>query len=237
MERKYTVYKHTSPEGKVYIGCTSINPKRRWGKRYPHNDMFSNDIEKFGWGNFKHEIIASRLTEDEAYDMEKELIHKYNTTDPSVGYNRSTGGRNSRGFHLNEEFKQKLREINTGKHHSEETRRKIREANTGRSHTKETKRKLSEMRFGENNPMYGKHPSEETRRKIGDARRGFHHTDEAKRKISEATSRKVMCIETGIIYESMQKAAQHTGATSNHIPSVCRGKRNTSGGYHWKYVD
>lgn len=30
-ERKYTVYKHTSPEGKVYVGCTSTSPKRRWG--------------------------------------------------------------------------------------------------------------------------------------------------------------------------------------------------------------
>ena len=24
-EKKYTVYKHTSPDGKVYVGCTSMN--------------------------------------------------------------------------------------------------------------------------------------------------------------------------------------------------------------------
>lgn len=28
-ERKYTVYKHSSPKGKVYVGCISTSPERR----------------------------------------------------------------------------------------------------------------------------------------------------------------------------------------------------------------
>jgi len=33
MENKnYCVYKHTSPNGKMYIGMTGQNPEKRWGK-------------------------------------------------------------------------------------------------------------------------------------------------------------------------------------------------------------
>ena len=32
MTNNYTVYKHTSPHGKVYIGITSQSPIRRWRK-------------------------------------------------------------------------------------------------------------------------------------------------------------------------------------------------------------
>ena len=34
----WTVYRHISPSGKIYIGITSRDPKRRWncGKSYEH---------------------------------------------------------------------------------------------------------------------------------------------------------------------------------------------------------
>jgi hypothetical protein len=47
--------------------------------------------------------------------------------------------------------------------------------------------------------------------------------------------RKVRCIDTGKIYENITLASQETGAT--HITSVCRGRRNISGGLKWEYVD
>ena len=51
-ERKYTVYKHSSPEGKVYVGYTSTSPERRWGANrcgYKFNNTMYDDIQKFGW--------------------------------------------------------------------------------------------------------------------------------------------------------------------------------------------
>ena len=49
----YTVYKHITPSGKVYIGITSIKPDKRWnrGKGYKDNIYFSNAINKYGWDN------------------------------------------------------------------------------------------------------------------------------------------------------------------------------------------
>lgn len=91
----YTVYKHTAPNGKVYIGITKQRPERRWGKGgrgYKENDYFYRAIQKYGWDNFKHEIIAENLTEEEAGLMEIDLISQHRSVDRSCGYNRHAGG-------------------------------------------------------------------------------------------------------------------------------------------------
>lgn len=54
----------------------------------------------------------------------------------------------------------------------------------------------------------------------------------------KARSIPVQCIETGIIYPSASEAARQVPKTSqSKICMVCRGQRNTCGGYHWRYVD
>lgn len=221
---QHSVYKLTSPKGKVYIGCTGEKPEDRWSKGYVHNSELSNDIREFGFDNFEHEVVRSNLHEDNAYELEKELIHKYNSTNPDYGYNKSTGGR----YNYGHSFK-----------HTEEARKKISEAGIGRRHTEESKRKLSEGRRGENNPMYGKHPSEETRRKLSEARRGENNPRYGVKQAEPINTRpkRIMCVETGKIYDSINKASIDTGWSVSYISLVCSGKRNSTSGYHWKYVD
>lgn len=93
MSNCYCVYKHTSPEGKVYIGTTSQCPESRWrgGLGYADNIRFLADILDFGWRNFVHEIVESGLTAKEAYVLEAELIEASGSTDPRFGYNVSPG--------------------------------------------------------------------------------------------------------------------------------------------------
>lgn len=49
--------------------------------------------------------------------------------------------------------------------------------------------------------------------------------------------RPVKCVETGIVYESVTEAQRQTGIAKNGISACCRGKRKTSGGFHWEFVD
>lgn len=57
------------------------------------------------------------------------------------------------------------------------------------------------------------------------------------KKASDARKRKVKCIETNIIYESASEAARKVPKTTqSKICMVCRGQRNTCGGYHWEYI-
>ena len=75
--RKYFLYKHTSPNGKVYIGITCCKEAElRWyyGFGYRQNVAFYADIEKFGWDNIKHEILFKDLTPEEARKKEITLI-------------------------------------------------------------------------------------------------------------------------------------------------------------------
>jgi hypothetical protein len=90
----FSVYKHTSPDGKVYIGITKSEPEHRFnkGRGYKQNDLFYSDICKFGWENFKHEIIASGLSVDEACTLEIELIREYDSINPNKCYNLQNGG-------------------------------------------------------------------------------------------------------------------------------------------------
>lgn len=48
----------------------------------------------------------------------------------------------------------------------------------------------------------------------------------------EKTCKPVVCIETGIIYESAREADRQTGIKYYNISKVCRGTMQTTGGYH-----
>lgn len=90
----WCVYKHTSPNGKIYIGITHLKTSNRWrskGQGYKNCPYFYNAILKYGWENFKHEIIENNLTEHEAYCKEIEYIKIYNSLVPN-GYNIDEGG-------------------------------------------------------------------------------------------------------------------------------------------------
>ena len=82
-DARWKVYIHTSPSGKMYVGITSSGVKRRWqnGRGYIKNDHFYRAIQKYGWDNFDHEVIAENLTKDEACEMEKALIKELKSND------------------------------------------------------------------------------------------------------------------------------------------------------------
>lgn len=239
----YSVYKHTSPNGKCYIGITQQIPQKRWknnGRGYTNNKHFWRAIQKYGWDNFKHEILYTGLTKEEAEQKEIELIAYYDSANPLKGYNRDLGG-NSIGKH------------------SEETKRKMSEAQKGEKHhhynkcyPEEVRKKQSVARMGEKNHFYGKHHSEETKMKIREMATGRTRSEDVKRKLSNIQksrtqyeineifkhrSRRVLCIETGVVYDSAGEIKRLLGISTSQIGRACKGKQKTSCGYHWKYVD
>ena len=53
---------------------------------------------------------------------------------------------------------------------------------------------------------------------------------------NNGVSKKVLCVETGKVYESTMEAERKTGTNNANISACCRGKLKTTGGYHWRYV-
>ena len=49
-------------------------------------------------------------------------------------------------------------------------------------------------------------------------------------------TRRVICVETGQVFNSLTEAGAFVGVSSQNITAAVRGKASTSGGYHWKYA-
>lgn len=79
--------------GKVYVGKCLLPSRRFLGKGwgYTRHPRFIEDIKKYGWDNFSHEILYDDLTEAEAYRLEAFLIDYYSANNPKYGYNRMSG--------------------------------------------------------------------------------------------------------------------------------------------------
>lgn len=85
----------------------------------------------------------------------------------------------------------------------------------------------------QNNPMKDPVIAE----KVAAKNRGQKLSKEKRQHISDGHKKPVICIETGIIYESRNAAAQAVGVAASGIGRAINGEQQTSGGYHWKYYE
>lgn len=218
-DRNYCVYCHTSPSGKKYIGITSQTPARRWcgGRAYVKSPHFNRAIMKYGWENFEHEILCDGLCKEDACALEIKFIAEYQSNDPRYGYNLSAGGES--GF-------------------------------SGCSWTEE-RREFARRSMRGNNYAVGFKPSEETRKRMREAqlRRKRVPLTEKQRTVCIANlpptqsggdnpaAKPVRCVELNIVYSCGKEAAEALHLQRAHISSVCHGKRATTGGYHFEFVE
>lgn len=219
-----TVYKHTTPSGKVYIGITSQDPKKRWlnGRGYQRNEHFWNAIKKYGWDNIKHDVLAEGLSKEEACRLEKFYIEMYESCDQTKGYNLTTGGE-------------------TGAVHTIESRRKLSESKKGKRYnigvpfTEERKKHLRENHAdvrGEKNPNYGKKWTEEqiaTRQ----AHRTYKYGSEnpCARPILQLDMEGNLVKRWGSIVEASREF------TRTSIKDCLKGKYKQHRGFQWRYAD
>jgi len=89
----------------------------------------------------------------------------------------------------------------------------------GKKHTEEYKEKMRAMNLGKNNPMYGKTLSKERREEI-----------------SKKSSKKIIVVETGLVFDSIKKAQEYFGKPKGtNIIDVLRGHQKSFKGFHFEY--
>lgn len=122
MSNNYKVYCLTNTiTNEKYIGVTKQKMYDRFkaGKGYKPTTKINLAIEKYGWKNFKHEVLFECDNKELAGEKEKEYIKIFNTIEK--GYNNASGGFKGYTQIFSETQKKNLSLSHKGKHYSPET--------------------------------------------------------------------------------------------------------------------
>lgn len=193
------IYKILSPSGKVYIG-QSINIEKRFRMYKNFNKSNESQIKlmrsfrKHGVKNHVFTIIESCLF-DQLNKRERYWQDKYDVLDRNKGLNLILTSTDILPTKVSEETKEKLRKSFKG-------RKTL-------PFTKEHKQKLSESHMGHIHP-------EERKKKMSKThvlRRAKHHK-----------ARIILCLETGIFYDTLRDAAEVSQYSYSAIRAMLNGE-------------
>lgn len=222
--KKYTVYAHISPSGKVYIGQSSEMSVRWQGKgnRYLakkkngkyNQPYFANAILKYGWDNFEHKIILDKVSKNEANYAEKYLIKWYKLH--NLSYNITDGGEGTCGIkrtmspEMRKYMSYYMRTFSPliGTHRTEKQKQSAREKMLGRKMSEKARLKMRNSHLGIPNPCRHK--------------KVYAFDKYTKEYVKE--------------YESLTAAANELGLSVNAVCNAAKGKCPSAGPYIWSYT-
>lgn len=171
------------------------------------NKFWHNIVNKHG---YKVEIIVELKNYEDALKLEKAYIAKYGRLDLGTGQlcNMTEGGEGVLGYVFSDEHKAKISKANKGRKFSEEAKKNMSNAQKGRIVTEEHRQKISKILTGRKMP---------------------------------SSARPVMQFDLDGNYiktfETIKEAAEELGKNLGHVSSVCKGQRNQTAGYKWKYTN
>lgn len=203
------IYKYISPCGKIYIGQTTNESRRRktflnLNKSYG-GEKIDYARRKYGPENFKYEIIyknnfsSAKEAQIKLDELEEYYIKLYDSY--KTGYNMTLGGYTTTGLKFTEEQKKNMSKARIGRklrpkteeereNHSKIMKQKWTTTSYRTLHEKiklspEHKLKVSESLSGANNGMYGKKHTASAKEKMSKSRSGENNIWYGKRKSEE----------------------------------------------------
>lgn len=236
----FKVYIHKNKiNGKMYIGITMQKVEKRWnnGKGYKTQIIFCRAIKKYGWENFEHITLFDKLTKTEAEDIEIELIKFNKSNNPKYGYNVAKGGNI-----CSDSTREKMSKIFKGRKLSPEHLENVIKANGKNIICLETGkifRTITEAGKYLKINRYSISNSCNSKKKSAD---GLHFMflekyDKNKEYTFKPYKRKVICINTGEIFNSIRETSRKLNINSGDICNICKGKLKTINGLAFKYLE
>lgn len=220
--------------GKVYIG-QSIDIFSRWATGHTiaqeKNKHLKSSYLKYGFDNFSFEILrkikSTTLAQVLLNCFESYYIEKYQSMNPSKGYNKRTGG--DQDYVYNDEVKAIM-----------SMRAKNRLPNRMRSVINLTTMKVYKS-IREASDDVGGNVYSAVRKSCSAAGCFWSYYEEdikfSKREkytpSYDFCSKKVVCLETGMVFKSIQEAK--TFIKKGDIHKALNNPTKCAGGYHWEY--
>lgn len=217
MNVPYLIYKITNTvNGKVYVGETSKPLKHRLRQ---HLDEKSNcvklkrAIEKYGRESFIIEQVDHAHNKDEAFQKERFWIEHYDSV--NCGYNILPSGYSCCGKEARKVYCVETKET----FDSVGVCARVFNVSAGF---------VTNCCKGNRPTCKGKHLCF-----VGD--NGVPNIENIR--WTRPHHSKILCVETGIIYEDAKAAALSIGKSASAVNQCLYGKMKRCGGFHWEYVD
>jgi len=244
-----TIYKITNKiNNKFYIGKTKGSLSQRMAchksvsSRNNTNQIIHKAIRKYGWSNFKVEILKDNIKNLKILNK-KEIfyIKLYNSTDPNVGYNLTSGGDGGIGLFGN-------KNPNFGKKRPELSKRN----SSNRGKTWEElygKEKANRMKINISFSAKNRVVSEDKKKKQSEIMKskwksGIYSKPETSAKfgkhaigVPSVNRKEVYCHELMMKFESVISAAKYTKNTPGNVCSVLKGNLKQTKGYTFSYME
>lgn len=196
--------------------------------------LLTKAIEKYGKENFKKEILEI-CTPEELDEKEKYWINYYNAYESEEYYNLTEGGQQGDGWKA--AHKWMLEHPKQAKKLYEESGKRLRKWIT--EHPEENQKNIEIMieaskQWKKDNPDKVK----EIMEKVNKAKEKWQqeHPEEHQKQVQEwiktgsiANSKKVKCITTNEVFESVSAAARHFNIAQGNISKVLKGERQSCG--------
>lgn len=243
--------------GYVYLTTNLVNGKQYVGQHL--HDVFDkgykgsgtyilNAINKYGWDNFKCEVLQWCSTQTQLNEVEDNCIRLYGTMVPN-GYNLKGGGANGR---YSKEAKKNMSNAQKGRVVTEEQRTKISKTLKGRkrgSLSEQIRKNMSEAakKRTKRCPMPkstgGWKHTKEWSAKMSEKRKGHTVENETRKKLSEAQDKykkkvRQYTLDGEFIKEwaSLHEIKRELGFECSAISNCCKGKAKTAYKHLWKFA-
>lgn len=191
----FYVYEHLRPDN-MQVFYVGKGKEKRANSKSDRNNYWHNIVNKYG---VIVKFIAINIDEELAFLVEQERINQLKKLNISL-VNMTDGGEGSSGLKMPNSAKELISKAHKGKKISDEQKKKMSISLKKIVKSKEWQEKITASLTGR------KRKPEEN---IGAAR---------------AVSKKVICVTTGVEFESGRNAAKFYNLTPNQISSVCTGK-------------
>lgn len=210
MENNWYIYRHLKPCGEVfYIGIGQTDGFKRAKSRHNRNRHWKNTVNKYG---FETEILKSKLSKNEAAELEILLVAWYGRNDLGEGnlVNLTNGGEGVSGLKQTQESRDKRSE------------------------------KIKILYKGEGNPFFGKNHTKDTKQFISDIQKQyFTYSEGSNKNVKQLPPRKksraTIHIESKLILNSLRESSEYYGVPRGTMKSRMLGD-NMFKGNLW-YLD
>lgn len=253
---RFFVYIHRrATDGKIFYvgkGCR-YRHKSTWAR----SQHWRNIVAKYG---YIAEIVKDDMSEQEAFNLERELIKKYREHGLC---NLTDGGEGASGAVISAATREKHNKIRQSekwrKNLSEKAKERFENPQFRAAHAERVRSQMRSTeirkRISEKVTEYFSDPKarERTRQKTIDffanpqareyaRKKALERFNTPEKRAAHAQAKAVLCVETGAVFGTGTLAAEWIAAQgiykgdNSSIAKVCRGEKKTAFGYHWRYV-